>query len=376
VSTQSPRVLFVVPSSAIGGVETLTRTLMNGFGLPVAVLTYSRFSAAYAPHPTFSFDTFGCGQLRYESPASLWCHIRAIRHAVRAHGANIIIGMMETGSLISVLARDLFHLRCPVITTVHGNISSYLRFSGRPLAWWERALLRYLFRRSVATLTPSVGVAEDLVAHHGAPAGRCRAIHNGIDLAAVAAAAHRPIPLEKHGPWLVTASRLGPERDFATLLRAFAELHRHHPTARWLVLGEGAERERIVTMAEQAGVADAITLTGFLADPHPIIARADIFIFASFLEGFGNVLVEAMAAGVPVVVTDTPSGPAEIVEEGVSGHLVAMGDWQALAGHCQRLLDNPAQRAAMGVAARQRAALFSADRMIAGYRQVVDDALA
>ncbi len=132
--------------------------------------------------------------------------------------------------------------------------------------------------------------------------------------------------------------RLVPQKDFPTLLRAFARV-RATTEARLLVLGEGRELERLQALAEELGIARDVALPGF--DPNPVsaMARAAVFVLSSAWEGFGNVLVEALATGCPVVSTDCPSGPSEILEGGRYGRLVPVGDVSAMAdaiGACLR----------------------------------------
>jgi glycosyltransferase involved in cell wall biosynthesis len=126
------------------------------------------------------------------------------------------------------------------------------------------------------------------------------------------------------------AGRLTRQKDFATLLRAFALVLKRRPV-RLLLLGDGPERKRLESLAAELGISAVVDFYGFVANPFPFIARSDLFVLSSAWEGFGNVLVEAMALGVPVVSTDCPSGPREILHDGTLGPLVAVADHTALA---------------------------------------------
>jgi glycosyltransferase involved in cell wall biosynthesis len=131
-------------------------------------------------------------------------------------------------------------------------------------------------------------------------------------------------------PVFVTAGRLVAQKDHETLLRALA-LHRQRIPGRLLILGEGPMRDRLGALAAELGVDDAVDFLGFQANPLPMFRNADAFILSSRAEGFGNVLVEAMACGTPVISTDCRYGPAEILAGGRFGTLVPPHDPVSLA---------------------------------------------
>jgi glycosyltransferase involved in cell wall biosynthesis len=155
-------------------------------------------------------------------------------------------------------------------------------------------------------------------------------------------------------------------KDFATLIRAFARLRAVHP-ARLVILGEGPERRNLEQLARQLGVATEVDLPGFAANPYAFMARADVFALASRVEGLSNAIIEALACGCPVVSTDCPNGPDEVLQHGRYGRLVPVGDDAALADAISATLHAPPDPAAL----RQRAASFSVQRATDGYMQLL-----
>ncbi len=143
-----------------------------------------------------------------------------------------------------------------------------------------------------------------------------------------------------NGPVIVTAGRLVPVKDHASLLAAFALLRAHRP-ARLVIFGEGPLEGELRAEARRLGIADAILFPGYVNDPAACYRKADLFILSSTSEGFGNVLIEAMAHGVPIVSTDAPHGPREILADGKYGFLVPVGDPAALAAAMEQALDAP-----------------------------------
>jgi glycosyltransferase involved in cell wall biosynthesis len=130
-------------------------------------------------------------------------------------------------------------------------------------------------------------------------------------------------------PWVVAAGRLNPQKDYPTLLRAFADMTRQIP-AQLLILGEGDERAALEALALSLGIRNDVHFLGYVENPLPVMRRAQVFALTSTEEGFGNVLVEALAAGAPVVATDCPHGPREILCNEEFGRLVDVGDVAAL----------------------------------------------
>lgn len=204
--------------------------------------------------------------------------------------------------------------------------------------WSHDRRLRHLYRRADGIIAVSEGVARD-VAHIARLAeDSIRVIRNPNitpDLARLAdQPADHPWFQPDEPPVIVGMGGLRRQKDFATLLRAFARLRRdlEPDTDRRLVIcGEGRQRRELLTLARTLGIAEAVDLPGFATHPYPLLARASLFVLSSRWEGSPNVLTEALALGTPAVATDCPSGPREILRAGRYGPLVPVGDPDALA---------------------------------------------
>ena len=156
-------------------------------------------------------------------------------------------------------------------------------------------------------------------------------------------------------------------KDFATLIRAFARLRATRP-ARLVILGEGPEHGSLEQLARQLGVAPDVDLPGFTINPYAFMARADVFALASRVEGLSNAIIEALACGCPVVSTDCPNGPAEVLEHGRYGRLVPVGDEAALTEAIAATLQASPDRDKL----RRRAADFSVERATERYLQLLE----
>jgi glycosyltransferase involved in cell wall biosynthesis len=174
---------------------------------------------------------------------------------------------------------------------------------------------------------------------------RVQTIYNPIDFAALGASAAEPVD----GPWfsgdpldrppvILAIGRLETQKNFPNLLRAFAEV-RKVKAVRLLILGEGSERERLTAMVAEMGLGGEVSLPGFVANPAAYMARSGVFAMSSSWEGMPVALIEALTLGVPVVSTNCPNGPAEILANGAYGELVPMDDSPSLAAAILRVLD-------------------------------------
>ncbi len=136
-----------------------------------------------------------------------------------------------------------------------------------------------------------------------------------------------------------------------------------------MILGEGSLRRELETLVAGLGLEDSVSLPGWVENPYAFMARSALFVLSSVYEGFGLVLVEAMAVGCPAISTDCPAGPSEILED--PALLAPVGDTDALARIMLRALARPVDKAAL----RAKAARFSAGRAVAGYDRLISDLL-
>ena len=237
---------------------------------------------------------------------------------------------------------------------------------GRALDW----LNRRAFAASDAIVTNSLQVAEYIACEYGAPRHRIRIIPNGIDT-------ERFHPrdggaAEDAGP-IVAAGRLVEQKNHALFLRAAAGLARLVPEAQFVIAGDGPLRGGLEEQARQMGIADRVQFTGERRDIDVLLRAGSILWLTSRWEGMPNIVLEAMASGLPVIATDV-GGTRELIRSGVDGFVVPEGDAGGFVRHSQELLQ-PAIRRLFAAAARARAEEFSTARMVSALSQLYDDTL-
>ncbi|MEJ5364742.1 MAG: glycosyltransferase [Desulfosoma sp.] len=256
----------------------------------------------------------------------------------------------RTAILAAALAGYTGRLVVRVGTTVSQNLQGrgYLH---RTLQYWS---IRHLYPRAHAVVVPSRGAADDLSALGSFPKGFIHVLPSPVVSENILDLAREPVdhPWFQPGepPVVLGAGELCERKDFATLLRAFANVRKLRP-CRLVILGKGKKRAALEKLAHELGVAAHVDFPGFVENPYAYMAKAGVFVLSSTCEGLPVVLMEAMAVGTPVAATDCPSGPREILDHGTLGPLVPVKSPDELAAAIARVLSSPLNPQALMTAA-------------------------
>jgi len=361
--------LIILPSLQFGGIERTTYNLIKNLkSFRVSLLLHRNLEPFFADLECniYRLDDFKAARPTL-SIQNLYRYAIAIKRVSSIEKPDIIFGIMQFAPIYAAFAKDIFFLRSRLVISYRGVVSEYLRLL--PHKRMLRFLIRYSIKRAVTVIVPSYGVREDLIENFGASPNRIRVIYNGIDLKFVRQEAQESIDLEKDRPWIITSARLDTlQKDFLTLFKAF-RIVRDNIKARLLIVGDGPDRERVTLWAEEMSLREDVLFLGFQKNPFKYLAKADVFVLSSFVEGFGNVIIEAMTLGVPVISTDCPSGPGEIIEHGTNGFLVRVGDYKTMAGFMLEILDNNELRGRFARNGLRRVTDFSAQKMASEYEK-------
>ena len=258
---------------------------------------------------------------------------------LRRERPRVLISSMSHANLVALWAAKLAGRATPVMVTVHNTMSESAGSNGG----LEQRLLRAFYPWATWIVAVSRGAADDLARTTGVPRSRVEVVYNPVITPAILALARRPPDHPWYAPGgppvILGVGRLTRQKDFFTLVRAFAELRRRR-CARLIILGEGEDRPALEALVAELGLHDDVSLPGFRDNAPAYMARSALFVLSSAWEGLPTVLIEALAVGTPVVSTDCPSGPREILQEGRLGALVPIGDAPALASALERALDH------------------------------------
>ena len=251
--------------------------------------------------------------------------LKPLRRHLRGKRPSAVFSALTHMNLVTIAAVKLSGIRTRLVVSERNQISDKARTAEGLRRRFTYAAVPLLYRGADAIVSVSQGVSDDLHKFARLPSHKLNVIPNPVfdaDLPIAAREEPGHAWLRDDGaPVILAAGRLHPQKGFDVLLQAFAKL-RQCAAARLIILGEGTEREKLTALGEELGITADLSLPGFAANPFACMARAQLFVMSSRWEGFPNALVEAMACGVPVVSTDCPSGPAEILEAGRYGRLV------------------------------------------------------
>jgi len=358
------RICIYIPTLHGGGAERMMVNLANdltarGYIVDL-VLVEARGPYLAEIAPAVSVVDLAAGGVISSLPAFA-SHLSKTRPAV-------VISALSHANLIAILARMLSRVPCRLIISER----SVLFAPGMPERSWKdglvRLLMKLLYPFADQIVAISRGVQDDLHKWIGLPPGKVRTIYNPVVTAELPELAAAPVPhawlAKGEPPVILGVGRLTAQKDFASLIRAFAVVRKERP-CRLVILGEGELRADLEALVSEFDLKDDVLMPGFHNNPFAWMSRSAVFVFSSIFEGLGGALIQAMACGTPVISTDCPSGPAEILEDGKWGRLVPVGDVQGLARAIRFTL-----AADSHPDVRMRAAFFSDKRSVNEYLEV------
>jgi glycosyltransferase involved in cell wall biosynthesis len=372
-SHQRPTICHVIHAMGVGGAEVLVDRMVRGFSAHynciVAVLDDIGEIGEQLRN-----DGFVVEHMHRVAGIDRKCAARLDAFS-KQHQVDILHAHQYTPFFQAMLSRGLAGKR-PVLFTEHGR-----HFPDRPSR--KRSIANRLMLRSNDRLVGcGRAVRQALIDNEGLPADRVQVIYNGVDLDALAAAPSdaRATIRSEFGMGAddfvaVLVARLHQLKDHQTALRAVELARKTIPELRLLLAGDGEERPFIEQTIRDSQLEDGVTLAGSRSDVASLLAASDAFLMTSISEGIPLTIIEAMAAGLPVVSTAV-GGIPEMIEHGTTGLLAQAGDHQALADALIQLHRNPDQRSQIAEAGRQRARQqFSLNAMLDGYRQLYEEML-
>lgn len=359
------KLALFMPSFRGGGAERAMVMLAQGFAarrISVDVLV-AQNEGPNAPPPTD-----GLRIVDLKAPRVLRALPALVRY-LRREAPFAMMSALSHVNVVAVWAHSLSGVATRIAVSEHTTASLSSAYDERKRARLLPVFMRPTYRKADAIVAVSDGVADDLSSLLGLERSRITRIYNPVVTPRLNLLAEQPLNhpwfMPGQPPVVLGAGRLTSAKDFPTLLQAFAAVRARRP-ARLVILGEGEERPRLQALARVLAIEAHLEMPGYTSNPYQYMKRAAVFVLSSRWEGLGNVLVEAMACGTPVVSTDCPNGPREILEGGRHGALVAPADPMALAHAIEAQLDTPASSTAI-----QRAQAFSADTAVSRYMTVL-----
>jgi glycosyltransferase involved in cell wall biosynthesis len=335
---------FFLPSLEGGGVEKVVLNLVNSFagkGFRVDLVLIK------VTGPYLKKISKLCRIIDLKSSRTSTSLLKLVRY-LRLNKPFILISNMTHLNVLSTIAIFLAHTPTKLIIVEHNNLSEILRNSkGLRLRFSLRFILLLMFilyPKANKTIAVSKGVAEDLEKRFKFLKGKIIVIYNPVNISEISELEKQTVDNEwfnnKKIPLIISVGRLTLQKDYQVLLKAFSII-RNKFKLHLVILGEGEDRLNLSKLAKELGIYNDIWMPGFVDNPYRYVSRSNLFVLSSRYEGFGNVIVEALACGTPVVSTDCESGPGEILDNGRYGKLVAVGDFVGMADAIIETLKNP-----------------------------------
>ncbi len=359
------RIALFLPSLRGGGAERAMSILANGIaarGLAVD-LVLAKAEGAYIGMIDPAVRVVDLQASRVVAS------LRPLAGYLRQERPYALLSALDHANIVALWARTMARVSTRVAVSVRNTLSVAQANTRLGRTKVLPILMRLHYRSADRVIAVSEGVANDLAHAIKLPRERIHVIYNPVVSDKLLALSHKPLshPWLAHDqpPVVLAIGRLAAAKDYPTLIQAFASL-RQQRSARLVILGEGELRGALEQRIAQLGLTDDVLLPGFVDNPFPWMRACSLFVLSSAWEGLPNVLIEAMACGAPIVSTDCPSGPAEILEKGRWGHLVPVGDHERLARAMITVLDSQ-QHPDVTI----RASRFTVERAVSEYLRVL-----
>lgn len=339
------RIALFLPSATGGGAERVMLVLARAFageGIATDLVLAQDRDQLGASSATPNLGYVRLGQTRMIKA------ILPLARYLRRHRPDAMLTTLNYANVAAIVARRLSGTKTRLVLREATTLSRYdpsVNESGRDrMVQW---LCARLYGAADGIIAVSRGVAGDVAENLGVDPDRISVIYNPLLAGEIRKRAAEPVshPWFAPGapPVIINVGRLSRQKDQALLMEAFGEV-RSGQRARLAILGEGSQRAELETLARRLGIQDDVWLPGHVENPHAFLARSRVFALSSRVEGLPNVLLEAMVCGVPVVATNCPSGPAEILEDGKWGALVRPMDRRAMADAIRAVLERGPER--------------------------------
>jgi glycosyltransferase involved in cell wall biosynthesis len=292
---------------------------------------------------------------------------------MRKEKPECIISFGYYANQLVVLSRYISALKTPVcISERTETVSSLEKMNFQVI---RKLFLRITYKRTDKIIAVSKRTRDSLINHFGMHEGKVSVIYNPVDLGKIRARSFKEVDHpwfnKKDNPVIIAVGRLVEEKGFSYLIRAFSMVLNEKEKARLVILGEGGERQKLEKLVLELHLKERVALLGYQQNPYKFMAKSQIFVLSSLYEGFPNVVLEAMACGVPVIATHCISGPDEIITDEVNGLLVPVRSEESLAEAMIKLLEGPELRDRFSGAGRKRSKDFSLSKVIHKYEKLL-----
>ncbi|MCL9817480.1 glycosyltransferase [Natronocalculus amylovorans] len=336
-----PSIALFFPTFTPGGIERCFLNLAEGFlerGIAVDIVVADRRGSFESQIPD------GVRVIDLRAGRVLKSIVPMIKY-LRRYSPDVLLSGHTHANIVAVWSTKLSFTDTQVAIGVHSTPSLKKTKNGNIISAAIDAILPVSYRMADHIIAVSKGSAKDISNVTGITESKISVIYNPVigpnfDIKISEPIEHQWLQNDRLDV-IIAAGRLAPVKDFQTLIQAFKIIEETFPDTRLIIMGTGEQKGYLEDLIKKLGIENKVDLIGYINNVYPYLNRSDVFALSSRLEGFGIALVEAMATGTPVVSTDCPNGPAEILQGGEFGTLTPVGDETALASAIENTLLDP-----------------------------------
>lgn len=357
------KLMFVITSMEGGGAEKVVVDIVNLLNPDKYDISLALFEkkGAYLKYLPGFVKIYDLNKKSRYSFIKLVLHLAVLFRKIKP---DTVISFMNYSNLISIISKILAGRKIKLVISVHIHLSSairHYRFAGIKTYTYKKPLFNYVS----SCFVPSEGIRRDLISSFGIAEDKIKVVHNPIDLARIDKLKDEKVepPL---GKYIIAAGRLAHQKGYSHLIRAYS-LICNEIEEKLVILGEGKQEKELKGLTKLLGIEKRVSFLGFQGNPYKYMKNASFFVLSSLFESFAIVIVEAMACGTPVIATDCPSGPGEIITDGINGILVPPSDEQALADTILNLSKDPELMKKLSLEGRRRAEDFRIETILPKY---------
>ena len=360
-------ITLVISALSCGGAERVLILLAQGFidrGHNVTVVTLSDETTDFYKLPLkcsrLALGVMSNSSGLVEAIKSNIKRITVLRKAIHSSTPDIVISFLRITNIITILS--LLGTKYPLVVTEHNDIKVF----SYGILWETLRRLTYPYCSLVVSVSQGVDSGFGLL-----PKSKRAVIYNPIVVKEDKENDKLPAEVDPNKNWIVSMGRLTEQKGFDLLLQAFQQIAPQHPDWQLLILGKGELHKQLEQMRDDLGLSGQVVFTGALNNPFAVLKKAQLFVMASRNEGFPMAHGEALACGLPVISTDCPSGPREMIRHEVDGLLVPNQDIEALAVAMDSLISDDQKRQRLAAKASEVIARFSQDKIVAEWETLI-----
>jgi GalNAc-alpha-(1->4)-GalNAc-alpha-(1->3)-diNAcBac-PP-undecaprenol alpha-1,4-N-acetyl-D-galactosaminyltransferase len=361
------KLTLVIHSLACGGAERVMSIMANywvakGWKITLLVMCGDEITPFYLLDDRVTYISLGVAS-NSANPITgvlnnLW-RIKILRNAIKSSHPDVVISFMDTTNIITILATR--GLNIPVLISERTEPSSY------PVSRVWGKLRQLTYSHADKIVVQSQGVVNYFLDNF--KINTCIIIPNPVLLPPQLSNVADQVAKNYS---LIAMGRFEKVKGFDLLLKAFAKLKDSHPEWTLTILGDGSLRGELELLRDDLHLTNQVHLPGKTNNPYQFLRQANIFVMSSRYEGFPNALCEAMACGLPVISTDCPNGPCEIIRNGIDGILVSNEDIAALTTAMESLMSNEQERQRLGTNASEITQRFSLEKVMGMWEDLIE----